>query len=103
MYLLQCKYVLIEWDPAKNIINRTKHGVDFETAALVFDDPCCVNFVERTIDGEERWHAIGVVEGVIVLLVVHTYRTEGSDERIRLISARMATRRERSLYAQANG
>jgi uncharacterized DUF497 family protein len=37
----------VEWDEAKNEINRTKHGVGFETAQLVFDDPCCVTFVER--------------------------------------------------------
>jgi uncharacterized DUF497 family protein len=35
----------IEWDRAKNEINRTKHGIDFETAQLVFDDPRCVTFV----------------------------------------------------------
>jgi uncharacterized DUF497 family protein len=83
-----------EWDRAKNEINRTKHGIDFETAQLVFDDPCCVTFVERVTDGEERWHAIGFV---------HTYREEVSDEVARIISARPATRRERILYAQAVG
>jgi uncharacterized DUF497 family protein len=46
--------VQIEWDRAKNEINQTKHGIDFETAQLVFDDPCCVTFVERVTDGEER-------------------------------------------------
>jgi uncharacterized DUF497 family protein len=45
----------VEWDRAKNDINQTKHGIDFETAQLVFDDPCCVTFVERVTDGEERW------------------------------------------------
>jgi uncharacterized DUF497 family protein len=93
----------IEWDPAKNEINRTKHAIDFETAQLVFDDPCCVTFVERVTDGEERWHAIGSIENIIVLVVVHTYRLEGSDEVVRIISARPATRRERRLYAQAIG
>jgi uncharacterized DUF497 family protein len=95
--------VRIEWDPAKNEINRTKHGIDFETAQLVFDDPCCVTFVERVIDGEERWQAIGSIENVIILVVVHTYREEVSDEVVRIISARPATRRERKLYAQAIG
>ena len=90
----------IEWDGAKNRINRTKHGIDFETAQLVFDDPCCVTFVERVTDGEARWHAIGSIENLIVLVVVHTYREEGSDEVVRIISARPVTRRERKLYAQ---
>ena len=93
----------IEWDPAKNEINRTKQGIDFETAQLVFDDPCCVTFVERVTDGEERWQAIGSIENIIILVVVHTYREEVSDEVVRIISARPATRRERKLYAQAIG
>jgi uncharacterized DUF497 family protein len=90
----------IEWNQAKNEINKAKHGIDFETAQLVFDDPFCVTFVERVTGGEERWHAIGSVENVIILVVVHTYRIEGSDEIIRIISARPATRRERKLYAE---
>jgi uncharacterized protein len=87
----------------KSEINRTKHGVDFETAQLVFDDPFCVTFVERVADWEERWHAIGAIEDIIILVVVHTYRQEASDEVVRIISARPATRRERRLYAQAIG
>jgi uncharacterized DUF497 family protein len=92
-----------EWDRAKNEINRTKHGIDFETAQLVFDDPYCLTFVERVTDGEERWHAIGSIDNIVVLVVVHTYRLEGSDEVVRIVSARLATRRERRLYAQAIG
>jgi uncharacterized DUF497 family protein len=95
--------VRIEWDRAKNEINQTKHGIDFETAQFVFDDPCCVTFVERVTDGEERWQAIGSIEKIIILVVVHTYREEASDEVVRIISARPATRRERKLYAQAIG
>ena len=93
----------VEWDEAKNEINRRKHGIGFETAQLVFDDPCCVTFVERLTDGEERWHAIGSIEKIIVLVVVHTYREEVPDEVVRIISARPATRRERKLYAQTIG
>jgi hypothetical protein len=93
----------IEWDQAKNEINQGKHGIDFETAQLVFDDPCCVTFVERVTDGEERWQAIGSIENIIILVVVHTYQEEVSDEVVRIISARPATRRERKLYAQAIG
>jgi uncharacterized DUF497 family protein len=93
----------VEWDEAKNEINRRKRGIEFETAQLVFDDPCCVTFVERLTDGEERWHAIGSIENIIILVVVHTYREEVPDEVVRIISARPATRRERKLYAQAIG
>jgi uncharacterized protein len=90
----------VEWDRTKNETNKAKHGIDFETAQQVFDDPFCVSFVERVKDSERRWHAIGSIENVVVLVVVHTYRLEDSDEVIRIISARAATRRERKLYAQ---
>jgi uncharacterized DUF497 family protein len=91
----------VEWDNAKNHANRTKHGIDFETAQLIFDDPFCITFVDRVTAGEERWHAIGSIEMIIVLVVVHTHREENSEEVIRIISARRATRRERKLYDQA--
>ena len=95
--------IRFEWHEAKNRSNKRKHGIDFETAQLVFDDPQCISFVERVSDGEERWHAIGSIENIIVIVVVHTYREEASDEVIRIISARRATRHERKLYAQAIG
>jgi len=95
--------IRFEWDEEKNYLNQKKHGIDFETASLVFDDPYCVTFVEGVKGGEERWHAIGSIENIIVIVVVHTYREDGSDEVIRIISARRATRHERKLYAQANG
>ena len=68
---------------------------------LVFDDPNCVTFVERVEGGEERWHAIGVVPGTVMLTVAHTYREEGSEEVVRLVSARRATPHERRLYVEA--
>jgi len=95
--------IRFEWDDEKNEINQKKHGIDFETATLVFDDPFCVTFIERESCGEERWHAIGSIENIIVIVVVHTYREDGLDEVIRIISARRATRHERKLYAKANG
>ena len=95
--------IRFEWHEAKNRSNRRRHGIDFETAQFVFDDTYCISFVERFSDGEERWHAIGSVENIIVIVVVHTHREEASDEVIRIISARRATRHERKLYAQAVG
>ena len=93
----------VAWDNAKNETNKTKHGIDFETAQLIFDDPFCITFIERVAGGEERWHAIGSIEKIIVLVVVHTYREENSEEVIRIISARRATPKERKLYDQAIG
>jgi uncharacterized DUF497 family protein len=94
--------IRFEWHEAKNRSNQTKHGIDFETAQLVFDDPHCITFVERVSAGEKRWHAIGSIESIIVIVVVHTHREEMTDEVIRIVSARRATRHERDLYAQAN-
>jgi len=93
----------VEWDEAKNATNRRKHGIDFAVAQLIFDDPFCISFVERVIDGEERWQALGSIEKIVVLVVVHTYREEGAQEAIRIISARRATSKERKLYEQAIG
>ena len=95
--------IRFEWDEAKNRSNQRKHGIDFKTARYVFDDPHCITFVERITAGEERWHAIGSLENIIIIVVVHTYREEAPDEIIRIISARRATRHERGLYAKANG
>jgi uncharacterized protein len=95
--------IRFEWDAQKNSNNRKKHGIDFETAKLIFDDPFCITFIERESGGEERWHAIGSLEGIIIIVVVHTYLDDGSDEVIRIISARRATRHERKLYGKANG
>ena len=67
----------------------------------MFDDPTCVTFIERTKDGEQRWHAIGFAEEVILLVVVHTYRAAAPDEIIRIISARQATRHERKVHEKA--
>jgi uncharacterized DUF497 family protein len=92
-----------EWDRRKNRANKSKHGgVAFETAALVFDDPRAIFRKDRIVSGEQRWHALGAVEGA-VLLVVHVYGREdnnGEEETIRIISAREANKRERRIYVQ---
>ena len=89
------------WDEAKNKTNLAKHGVDFETAVLVFEDPFCIAFADSIKDGETRWHAIGMVGTVSVLVVVHTYAMEGIDEVIRVISCRRALKRKRKLYEES--
>ena len=82
-----------EWDEDKNTINKEKHKISFETAAYVFDDPYYIKMFdfEHSVD-EDRYIAIGKV-GDIVFVVF----TERKDT-IRLISARLATNAERSLY-----
>lgn len=82
-----------EWDENKNIINKEKHNISFETAAYVFDDPYYIEMFdfEHSVD-EDRYIAIGKVGDV--LFVVFTERKDA----IRLISARLATEAERGLY-----
>lgn len=87
-----------EWDAQKARVNLAKHGVSFEEARAVWDDPDYVVYPEQVVDQEQRWHAIGRVGLVTVLLVVHIYRGDHEDERVRIISARRATPRERRIY-----
>lgn len=90
-----------EWDLVKAPGNRRKHGVSFEDAMEVFDDPHAL-FEQERIDetGEVRWQALGLAGGVAVLLVAHTVREESGNEVVRLISARRTTRKERERYEQ---
>jgi len=89
----------VDWDERKNRINERKHGVSFERAAGVFDDPHAVSFLERVVDDEERWHTIGMSgDSVVILLVAHTVEEQNGEEEIRIISARKASSRERALY-----
>ncbi len=89
------------WDENKNKTNRARHGVSFETAQCVFDDRHAISVQDRHECGEERWQTLGLVGGVVVLLVAHTYREQGNFGVIHMISARKATKRERQRYEQA--
>ena len=91
--------VRFEWDENNDRANIVKHGIGFDEARKVFSDPHLIIRQDRVVDGEERLHAIGYVERV--LLVVHTVREEGLGPIIRIISARKATPAERKLYEEA--
>jgi uncharacterized DUF497 family protein len=92
--------VEFEWDAEKARRNRAKHGVAFEVAERVWDDPLHIILPDRIEEGEQRWHVIGMVGPVAVLLVVHTYPDPEDEGRIRIIGVRKATRHERKLYEQ---
>jgi len=94
--------IRFEWDPAKARTNQRKHGVTFEEAVNVFDDPRALVEQDRTDDesGRAALAALGLVGGMILLLVAHAVREEGHYEVVRLISARRATRKERDRYEQ---
>lgn len=90
------------WDESKDDINRRKHRVSFEMARLVFDDPFHVTRQDRIENGEQRWQTIGLVHGVVLLLVAHTYTEADGRETIRIVSARKADKAERRIYAEGH-
>ena len=92
--------MIFEWDQNKNRANKAKHKISFNTALLVFFDEFHRTLFDRTERGEDRWHTIGMAEGVVLLLVVHTSKDEDGEEIIRIISARRPTSKERKKYEQ---
>lgn len=87
-----------EWDTNKAKSNLSKHGVRFEDAVLVFDDPRHLSRQDRYENGEYRWQTIGLVHSIVVILVAHSVRLESGIEVICIISARKADRKERYHY-----
>lgn len=91
-----CTYNLnmdFEWDREKAEINLEKHRIDFADAVTVFDDLNAIT-IDDTHHGELRFITIGIDAYARLLVVVYTWR----GEKIRLISARKATRQERKNY-----
>lgn len=95
-----------EWDKEKAESNLLKHGVAFEEASWVFNDPCCLTSPDRRRDyGETRWNTIGmpIPFSAVILHVTHTVEEDrNGEETIRIISARKANPGERRLYARFN-
>ena len=84
-----------EWDEEKAQSNLKKHGVSFEEAATIFNDPKVATISDPDhSDDEERYVSLGKSIILRLLSVAHTYRKE----RIRLISARKATKAEKKTY-----
>ncbi len=95
-----------EWDEAKNAANHAKHGVTFARACLVFADRLAVGGLDDREDyGEDRLSLIGMVEGTL-LLVAYTERgvlaADRRVDRIRIVTARWATKHEQDEYYQQN-
>jgi hypothetical protein len=91
--------IAFEWDPRKDTANRRKHGVEFEEATTVFDDPLSMTITDPDHGrDEDRFVIIGMSGERSLLVVVHTSR----GERIRLISARLATKHERRKYEETS-
>ena len=88
-----------EWDESKNRLNQQKHGVSFETAKMVFNDPLQISKLDyRFSYFEERWITIGVTKEMQILVVANLFFTDDGEEIIRIISARNANPKERATY-----
>ena len=93
---------MFAWDIQKAIANFEKHGVPFEEAATVFGDANGLDWDDVAhSDRERRFKRLGLSMDKRLLLVVYTMRRMGHDkEKIRIISARQTSRRERQAYAR---
>lgn len=90
--------MLFEWDDNKDHINQQKHGISFETASKIFNDPFLITIQDRVTNGEIRWQSIGSLNGFVVILVAHTYTDDNGLEIIRIISARKLSKGEIKKY-----
>jgi len=89
------KLIGIEWDEAKNTLNKADHGLSFEAAQYIFADPERIERLDRSennISQEERLQTIGMIDKVV--FVVYTERGDNK----RIIMARKAVKSERRSY-----
>jgi uncharacterized DUF497 family protein len=98
MYAQMCIYLLVgyEWDPAKARANFEKHGIHFADAATTLEDDFALTVRDPFSEDEERWITLGKDAAGRLLVVVYTWR----GDHVRLISARLATPREKSQYEE---
>lgn len=89
--------LLFEWDPHKARANRRKHRVNFEEASTAFGDVFSITIPDDSHSAHEKWWiTMGKSNRGNLLVIVHTDRSAA----IRIISARKATRTERSQYEE---
>lgn len=89
-----------EWDSTKAISNQRKHGISFELAATVFNDPLMLSAPDdEHSEAEERWLTLGQAENNKQVVVIHTYQEINTlTATVRIISARPATKHEQYQY-----
>ena len=88
-----------EWNPDKAITNIKKHNVSFTEAATVFNDPLSLTYPDPDHSiNESRYITIGLSKTGKIIILAHTDR----NNKIRIISARLATRQERRFYEEGN-
>lgn len=82
------------WDELKSINNMRKHGICFEIARQIFDDPLILTKVDCFKDGEERYQSIGMSKEGQLLVIHTTMENTNGEMTIRIISARHLTKSE---------
>jgi hypothetical protein len=90
----------VVWDEIKNRKNMQKHGIDFKDVSEMFSLPMLTSIDSRQDYGEERWVGIGFLKGIIAVIDFTENETENQ---IRLISARKATKYESQRFKKAIG
>jgi len=98
--LIEIDNQIFDWDPAKNLLNISRHGIPFKVAATVFSDQDTIILDDnKHSQDEDRFIAIGISKDLNLLTVCHCYRED--DTVIRIISARKANTIETKLYGGA--
>ena len=93
--------MIYEWDIKKAAENLRRHGVSFDEGKTVFLDPLAETFDDPDhSDDERRWITLGLATSQRLLFVAHT---DSGEDRVRIISARAATRREAHAYQERSG
>ena len=88
-----------EWDHNKDYANQKKHGLSFDEAIEIFEDPLHISILDgRYSYFEERWITVGMTRGQSVVVAANLYFDDEGEEIIRIISAREATNNERKKY-----
>ena len=92
--------IKFEWDYFKENANKIKHKIDFQRASTIFNDPNSISIFDiKHSQVEDRWITIGRDISNIELVVIHTEKYVRENELIiRIISARKATKNERTTY-----
>lgn len=91
-----------DWDEAKAASNFRKHGVSFESAMTIFNDPMILTIFDPDhSDIEDRWISVGLAAAARLILAVHTHvEINAENVKIRIISARKPTKRETQQYRE---
>jgi hypothetical protein len=88
-----------EWDEVKSKVNLQKHKVSFEEGKTIFNDPFLFTFPDDVhSSNEDRFINIGLSSNGLILVLTHTER----QDKIRIISCRKATARERKFYEEGS-